>query len=425
MPYETPSVLLITESGFGKLLNAAIEGTPDDAVVAQILARPGVGQLMHWSDFAVALRSVGVSAETVFLNSGGLRRAADREFGLPYSENDSQHLYNRIRHSPPETVLFASHQGFQQHAGLVTEALRDSGQTQLKIGFHATYVGRLETAVAPSFVLAATPGILRQVARYGVPAYLWYLHPPGRTWVQGSTKAHEDRAIPLSFVGNSGFWDDRYRWRAWVLGTLIDAIFPLSIFHYGPNRTRRMNQGLKRRFGAIATDFTAMRTNTEKESEQRCATEAPWFSSVRATPPDDLKHRAKVRRWRRSGLQASEPGSLTDQILNESVLTINAHGDRVLDVGNLRMFEAASMGICQICDSGSNLADLFESDSEIVTFSNVEEAREKTQFLLDNPTYSNRIGRAARQRYDSSHTPMARAAELMQLLWHGPKDSAQ
>ena len=73
------------------------------------------------------------------------------------------------------------------------------------------------------------------------------------------------------------------------------------------------------------------------------------------------------------------------KLLSESLLTFNMHTDKSNnEVANIRMFEATGVGSCLVTDNGNNLDDLFEKDSEIVTYSSYDEAKEKISYLLSN-----------------------------------------
>lgn len=83
---------------------------------------------------------------------------------------------------------------------------------------------------------------------------------------------------------------------------------------------------------------------------------------------------------------------------------------------NLRMFEVTGMGTCLLTDWKNNLAELFEPDKEIVTFKNVEEAREKIEFLRKNPDVINSISLAGQKRTLKDHTYAKRAQDLHNIF---------
>ena len=73
------------------------------------------------------------------------------------------------------------------------------------------------------------------------------------------------------------------------------------------------------------------------------------------------------------------------QTIQNSLITFNRHTDYVSDsVGNMRMFEATGVGTCLLTDAGSNLGDLFLDDYEVVSYRSIDEAIEKSKFLIEN-----------------------------------------
>jgi hypothetical protein len=377
---------------------------------------------MHWSDFGTVLMQLGIETETAFLRCEALRRATEMELGMRPTSSDAEHLKARISRMRPSTVLFASHQGFRQFGGLVRDTLEGCGVDGARVGFHATYSGNLNVSVPPDFVLAATPGIRTVVRRLGAPTELWYLLISNRTSLvrPGSP---EFRSKALTFVGNNGFWDSRYRWRAAVLGTLGDRLEQYEGYHFGPRSRQSTLFGVLRhrtisRLSAAGPTPTrlASRLMPGKLAGQAWAESASGFVASRPDGRVDARLVLNNWRWRRRDVSEASPGIFTDEVLQDSVITVNAHGDTISDVGNMRMFEATAAGACLLTDTGSNLVDLFSEDEEVVTFRSPDEAVKKATYLMENPTVAAAIAAAGQRRYERSHSPKARARELIEIL---------
>ena len=73
-------------------------------------------------------------------------------------------------------------------------------------------------------------------------------------------------------------------------------------------------------------------------------------------------------------------------------------------VGNLRLFEATGVGTCLLTDTGQNMIELYEPDTEIVTYGSAEEAIEKVNYLLENESERASIASAGQKKTLSSHT---------------------
>ena len=74
------------------------------------------------------------------------------------------------------------------------------------------------------------------------------------------------------------------------------------------------------------------------------------------------------------------------------------------------------MGACLLTDTGRNMPDLFEEDSEVVTYSSVDEAIEKAKYLLDNPAEAEKIAVAGRAKTLSSHTMRHRCEQINEII---------
>lgn len=87
------------------------------------------------------------------------------------------------------------------------------------------------------------------------------------------------------------------------------------------------------------------------------------------------------------------------QVLADSKITLNFHGDIVLKKGgNMRLFEATGAGTCLLTDWKENLGDFFESDKEVVSFRSMDECLEKINYLLRHEEERRSIALAGQKR---------------------------
>lgn len=78
--------------------------------------------------------------------------------------------------------------------------------------------------------------------------------------------------------------------------------------------------------------------------------------------------------------------------MSDSKIIINKHIDSAGEyAGNMRMFEATSMGACLLTDRKKNLSEIFIEDKEVVAYSSVEECVGKVKWLLGNPEKAEEI----------------------------------
>jgi spore maturation protein CgeB len=98
-------------------------------------------------------------------------------------------------------------------------------------------------------------------------------------------------------------------------------------------------------------------------------------------------------------------------------VSLNIHAGVTKDeAANMRLFESTGMGTALLTDHKANLAEFFESDTEIVTFRSIGEAEEKAKYLLDNPDVSERIGAAGQRRILKDHTFRNRSVIVAQSI---------
>lgn len=105
------------------------------------------------------------------------------------------------------------------------------------------------------------------------------------------------------------------------------------------------------------------------------------------------------------------------RLLRRSRVTFNQHHTFVRGaVGNSRLFEATGIGTCLLTDAGSNLAELFEPDREVVVYHSTEEAVEKLRWLLDHESERRAIADAGRRRALEQHSFGKRCERMDQAI---------
>ncbi len=80
------------------------------------------------------------------------------------------------------------------------------------------------------------------------------------------------------------------------------------------------------------------------------------------------------------------------------------------------MFQATGVGTCLVTERGSNLADLFEPDTEVVTYDSVDECVEKVNYLLEHDEERKVIAENGRRRTLRDHSARGRHAEIDSII---------
>ena len=104
-------------------------------------------------------------------------------------------------------------------------------------------------------------------------------------------------------------------------------------------------------------------------------------------------------------------------VLRSSRVTINHHIDVAgNDANNMRLFEATGVGTLLLTDRKSNLADLFESPREVVTYRDAEDCAETIGYFLSHEADRAAVADAGQRRTLSDHSYDQRMPELVSLI---------
>lgn len=132
-----------------------------------------------------------------------------------------------------------------------------------------------------------------------------------------------------------------------------------------------------------------------------------WSSHVGHLQPSSCIHRSYVGpAWGREMFQ----------VLRNSGVTLNHHGNVPPFANNMRLFEATGVGTLLITDWKENLHEMFEPGKEVVAYRTTEECAELVQYYLEHDDECLEIARAGQQRTLREHTYYQRMQELMDIL---------
>ena len=105
------------------------------------------------------------------------------------------------------------------------------------------------------------------------------------------------------------------------------------------------------------------------------------------------------------------------QTLRDSKIVLNIHADSSpLFASNQRLFETTGVGTCLVSDWKENKGELFEPDTEIVTYKTAEECAEKVKWLLNHPETLERIAGAGQARTLRDYTISRRGERLHEII---------
>ncbi len=104
------------------------------------------------------------------------------------------------------------------------------------------------------------------------------------------------------------------------------------------------------------------------------------------------------------------------QILSNSKIVVNHHGDILPWAHNLRLFEATGMGCLLITDDLPGLDILFEPEREVITYHTPEDCIYKIEKFLQDENAREKIALAGQKRTLKDHLYINRATKLLEII---------
>lgn len=205
----------------------------------------------------------------------------------------------------------------------------------------------------------------------------------------------EHRLRRACFIGSIVAGSRYHARRVQVLRQICQARVPIDLYSEAPRS--RLVAGLRRRGG-----------NTP-------------LARVLA----GVEHRLAAGSPLRQALRPPVYGPAMFDTLRRYICAVNVHAGMAQGyAANMRLFEAAALGVCLISEDHPNLGDLFEPEREILTYGNVQDLIERIRFCVDHPEEAHAIGTRARHRamvrHRYGHRIQALHDHLLQRL-HDPR----
>ncbi len=110
------------------------------------------------------------------------------------------------------------------------------------------------------------------------------------------------------------------------------------------------------------------------------------------------------------------------EVLSAAKMTVNTHGDFMRYGGNMRLFEAAAVGVFQIADDLPGIHQWFTEGETIVTYRSLDDLREKVRYYLAHDTEREAIAHRAREHVYAHHTYDQRVLRIEALFTQHEKE---
>jgi spore maturation protein CgeB len=390
---------------------------PDNRPYADQMQRFFDHSLVYSDGFSDAMGALGNDAIELISNAETIQKTWAHEHGLRYDANDwiRQILYAQIDALRPDVVfvqgLSTNPENFQP-----TREFRERFPFVRLVVGHSGFVSPLDQLDGLDIVVGSMPFLRDYYAKSGIPAHLVYhsFDPRSFSRVGGSPAwrpalTAESRPYAATFTGTSGAGHgETHATRYWELVAMMldhplecwlddrtDTTLPIRAEQLTPLVAGL--RGTARQHGsALAAQALRQTLGDALGSDQPLIPLAALF-------PD----------------HCHPPVYGIDMLglLGKSRVTLNRHTDAMgASFGNMRAFEATGMGACLLSDAGTNVAELFDPDHEIVTYRSAAEAAEKLAYLRDHDDIRMTIAAAGQARTLSAHTVRHRSHEFHDII---------
>ena len=386
MPYTLLQVSDFDATELGLVDLAGI--TSHDAAVRQIQLH-SLGE--SWSN-ELAFAELGVQCHTLIPGSQLVRHLAlpadakDRGENLTGMRPEIAYLYRAILEKKPQ-ILF-----FENPASLDASELASIRELPaapiLITHFCATLRPKAELNLCYyDLVLCCSPHFIDLAQARGAKCHLHY-HAAPPAALALSLPSQQDRLHRACFVGSIVTGSRYHKKRLQLLRHACGAGMPIDIYSDPP--VSRLLRGLRHCWGQESRVVQTLNVLSHQ---------------LTAASPLQLALRPPIY------------GQLMFQTMQRYVCAVNVHAGMAKGyAANMRLFEAAALGVCLITEDFPNLPDLFEPGFEILTYSSTAQLIDRIRFCVDNPHEACAIGERARQRALATHRYADRVSALHSRL---------
>ena len=347
------------------------------------------------TNYTPHLAALGNEAHEICINFEYLQKLWAKEHGVKYSNQNwlREIVAAQIKEFKPD-ILFLD--DLYLCDAEVRQFLRDSSPKPVKIvGWRAAPTEDYSVFRDIDLMLTSTPLFAGQMRDHGAKVEI-ILHGFEPAILQ-LADPNQPRDIDFSFMGSfvlrDGFHNDRL--------ALVKRLLDLTNLEVWGHISEPQTLSLQRRAVAkLGRTIEGMGLS---------------ISALNQTPPGPV---AKSMRREYAG-RLHDPVIALEyfKILARSKINLNNHIDCAGEfAGNIRLFEVTGMQCCLVTDWKINLPEMFEPDTEIVTYRTADECAEKVRYLLDHEQERQSIAAAGHRRTLRDHTYRKRAEQVDGIL---------
>ena len=396
--------------------------------------------VMYSDSFSRNIGMLGNESREIYYDSEILQKKWAEHEGFRYDEDSwaPQILMAQIQRYKPDVIYFqgtemnkANLSGFSGISDLnnLATILKEWFPFIRLISMFVGFPCSKERLSGVDILFAGSPAIVRYLEDMDFKSTLLYHGFDDAILRKLNDEGNKDYSF--SFVGSSGYtFGLTHQTRYWTLMELIlrtDLMLwlderPRSNHKLGPQR----NQSWKSRSRSAIVkkiknyDSKQLRSIALKNylpAKLRNIAKEALVKVQHNTKVDPLLPPIPLRKLFPHRCNDALYGLDMYRALRRSKLTFNIHTDVTGNsVANMRLFEATGIGTCLLTDTRENMSDLFEVDKEVVTYSSVDEAVEKVNYLLEHEDVRKEIALAGQRRTLNDHTIFNRCEEINEVI---------
>ena len=363
-----------------------------------------------WSNsWSVALGELGYESEEVVANIEPMQKRWASEQGVEYDE--SQWLFQivlaQIKKFQPDILFVTDYSTFS--AAFIRQIRSEVPSIRLVLGWCGAPYRDGTIFNEYDLVLCCIPELVEHFRSQGHTAY--HLNHSFSPAVLDRIDVNSEPNVDFGFMGSIVKREQFHNQREKLLLELIE-LTDLQLWTDIPRITSRDRRAVAAR--QLAYDAVSAVQRLGVPQSVLAATPlvqkvTNWRQRPDLSPPMDPRLAERAQR----------PlfGVEMFQQLHDTKVALNSHIDiSPVSASNIRLFEATGVGSCLLTDNKSNLATLFEPDTEVVAYDSAAECAEKVRYLLEHEAERRAIAAAGQRRTLRDHTFRQRAGELDQII---------
>ena len=339
------------------------------------------------SDFWTSeLNKLNYETADIIANAEFLQKKWASETGAKFDERDwlFEIATAQIKSFRPDVLLVADYSTFT--ADFIKNVRRECPSIRLILGWCGAPYQNLSVIREWDIALSCVPEMVAEFRHQGIESY--HVNHAFAPRILEKIDLISPPGVDFAFIG---------------------SVLKMNQFHI--ERESLLLELVERTNLQIWSDVQSPSNNENRNSFARRL--AQKIIGRKSPPPSDQYVDERIRRRTHLPLFGLE----MFQKLRDSRVVFNNHIDiSPISASNMRLFETTGVGACLITDWKKNLPDLFESDTEVLTYRTAEECAEKVNYLLENEDERREIAARGQRRTLRQHTFENRAARIDEII---------